>query len=111
MVHQGFMPNRLRMYWAKQLLLWSAHPEEALEIALDLNDRYQLDGRDASGYANIAWAIGGRHDRPFPPRKPILGLLRPMSARGMARAFDTASYIQNVEAAIGAAVPGERPSR
>ncbi len=111
MVHQGFMPNRLRMYWAKQLLLWSAHPEEALETALDLNDRYQLDGRDASGYANIAWAIGGRHDRPFPPRKPILGLLRPMSARGMARAFDTASYIQKVEAAIGAAVPGERPSR
>jgi len=111
MVDQGFMPNRLRMYWAKQLLLWTAHPEEALDIAIDLNDRYQLDGRDANGYANIAWAIGGRHDRPFPPRKSILGLIRPMSARGMTRAFDTAAYIQAVEAATGTAVPGERPGR
>lgn len=111
MVYQGFMPNRLRMYWAKQLLAWTEHPEEALEIALDLNDRYQLDGRDANGYANIAWAIGGRHDRPFPPRKPILGLIRPMSARGMARAFDTVAYIQSVEATTGEAVPGERPCR
>jgi deoxyribodipyrimidine photo-lyase len=111
MVDQGYMPNRLRMYWAKQLLLWTAHPEEALEIAIDLNDRYQLDGRDANGYANIAWAIGGRHDRPFPPRKPVLGLIRPMSARGMARTFDTTAYIQAVEAAIGTGVPGERPHR
>ena len=111
MVTQGYLPNRLRMYWAKQLLLWTEHPEEALEIALDLNDRYQLDGRDANGYANIAWAIGGRHDRPFPPRKPILGLIRPMSARGMARAFDTTAYIQSVEAMTGADIPGERPHR
>jgi deoxyribodipyrimidine photo-lyase len=111
MVHQGFMPNRLRMYWAKQLLLWTAHPEEALEIAIELNDRYQLDGRDANGYANIAWAIGGRHDRPFPPRKPVLGLIRPMSARGMARTFDTTAYIRAVEVDTGAAVPGERPRR
>jgi deoxyribodipyrimidine photo-lyase len=111
MVHQGFMPNRLRMYWAKQLLLWTVHPEEAHDIAVDLNDRYQLDGRDANGYANIAWAIGGRHDRPFPPRKPILGLIRHMSARGMARGFDTTAYIHAVEVATGAAVPGERPRR
>lgn len=110
MVQQGFMPNRLRMYWAKQLLYWTRHPEEALEIAIDLNDRYQLDGRDANGYANIAWAIGGRHDRPFPPRKPILGLIRPMSARGVARSFDTGAYIQAVEAATGAPMPGERPA-
>ena len=111
MVHQGFMPNRLRMYWAKQLIVWTAHPEEALEIAINLNDRYQLDGRDANGYANIAWAIGGRHDRPFPPRKPILGLIRPMSGRGMARTFDTGAYIQQVEAATGQVVPGKRPAR
>jgi len=82
-----------------------------LEIAIDLNDRYQLDGRDANGYANIAWAIGGRHDRPFPPRKPILGLIRPMSARGMARTFDTTTYVKNVEAATGEPIPGALPAR
>lgn len=111
MVHQAYMPNRLRMYWAKHLLYWTKHPEDALEIATDLNDRYQLDGRDANGYANIAWAIGGRHDRPFPPRKPILGLIRPMSARGLARTFDTASYIARVEEATGEPIPGDRPTR
>lgn len=111
MVHEGYMPNRLRMYWAKQLLIWTKHPEEALEIAIDLNDRYQLDGRDPNGYANIAWAIGGRHDRPFPPRKPVLGLIRPMSSRGMARSFDTLTYIRNVEAATGESIPGVPPAR
>ncbi|MFT4039579.1 MAG: deoxyribodipyrimidine photo-lyase [Thermomicrobiales bacterium] len=111
MVAQGFMPNRLRMYWGKQLLQWTTHPEEALDIAVQLNDRYQLDGRDANGYANIAWAIGGRHDRPFPPNKPILGLVRPMSARGMARGFDTAAYIAQVAELTGGAVPGSLPER
>lgn len=111
MVQQGFMPNRLRMYWAKQLLTWTKRPEDALEIAIDLNDRYQLDGRDANGYANIAWAIGGRHDRPFPPRKPILGLVRPMSSYGMARTFDTSAYIDTVAAACGEPVPGKPPRR
>ena len=44
------MHGFLRMYWAKKILEWSSSPQEALEIAIYLNDRYELDGRDPSGY-------------------------------------------------------------
>jgi deoxyribodipyrimidine photo-lyase len=97
MLAEGWMHNRLRMYWAKQLLFWTADPEEAFALAVRLNDRFFLDGRDSNGYAGVAWSIGGRHDRPFPPDKPILGLVRPMTARGMARKFDTEAYISMIE--------------
>jgi deoxyribodipyrimidine photo-lyase len=97
LVFEGSMPNRLRMYWAKQLLYWTASPREALELALALNDRYQLDGRDPNGYAGVAWSIGGRHDRPFPPKKPVLGLIRPMGLKGMRQKFDLEAYIARVE--------------
>ena len=101
MVHEGWMPNRLRMYWAKQFLRWTASPEEAFATAVALNDRYFLDGRDANGYAGIAWAIGGRHDRPFPPEKPILGLVRPMGLNGVKRYVDVEAYISGVETRYG----------
>lgn len=97
MVAEGFMPNRLRMYWAKQLLMWTASAEEAFDIAVRMNDRYFVDGRDANGYAGIAWAIGGRHDRPFPPERPIFGLIRPMGAKGMRKHFDVDAYISSIE--------------
>lgn len=42
----GFM----RMYWAKKILEWTSSPEEALSIAIYLNDRYSLDGCDPNGY-------------------------------------------------------------
>ena len=53
-------------------------PRTAFQIALDLNDRYEMDGRDPNGYAGVAWAIGGKHDRPWPER-PIFGTVRFMS--------------------------------
>jgi deoxyribodipyrimidine photolyase len=34
-------------------------------VALDLNDRHEMDGRDPNGYTGVAWAIGGKHDRPL----------------------------------------------
>lgn len=93
----GWMHGYLRMYWAKKILQWSPSPEAAFEAALRLNDRYELDGRDPNGFAGVAWAVGGKHDRPWPPRKPVLGLLRPMSAGGCRRKFDVEAYIRGVE--------------
>lgn len=43
------MHGFLRMYWAKKILEWTPSPEEALRIAIYLNDRYNLDGRDPNG--------------------------------------------------------------
>jgi deoxyribodipyrimidine photo-lyase len=82
------------MYWAKKILEWTTSPDKAFEIAVRMNDRYFLDGRDPNGYTGIAWAIGGKHDRPWAPRRPIFGLIRYMSAAGMARKFDVRAYIE-----------------
>lgn len=94
MVREGYMPNRLRMYWAKQILRWSPSAEEAFDTTVWLNDRYFLCGRDAAGYSNISWSIGGRHDRPFPPNKPIFGLVRQMGMGAMRRTFDVEAYVE-----------------
>ena len=62
MVQTGHMHGFLRMFWAKCILYWSRSPEEALETALFLNDRYELDGRDPNGYVGCMWSICGVHD-------------------------------------------------
>lgn len=93
MLATGWMHNYMRMYWAKKILEWAPDPEHAFEWAVTLNDRYELDGRDANGYAGIAWAIVGRHDRPWFNR-PVFGLVRPMSGKSLEKKFDARSYIR-----------------
>ncbi len=101
MVLAGWMHGYLRMYWAKKILQWTRSPEEAFEIAVRLNDRYELDGRDPNGYAGIAWAIGGKHDRAWGPERPVFGLIRYMSYASASRKFDSKGYIQKVNALLG----------
>lgn len=96
MMLKGSMPGYLRMYWAKKILEWTSDPEEAMKIAVELNDRWSLDGRDPNGYAGIAWSIGGVHDRPWGERS-IFGLVRYMSFAGAARKFDVKRYIAEVK--------------
>lgn len=69
-----------RMYWAKKILEWSESPEEALDIAIYLNDNYALDGNDPNGYVGILWSIGGLHDRPFTNRF-VTGKIRYISRK------------------------------
>lgn len=81
------MHGYMRMYWAKKILEWTPDPREALRlilfsllknvfetlqdskencfwwsyrfrIAIYLNDKYEIDGRDPNGYVGCAWAIG-----------------------------------------------------
>ncbi|HXS76419.1 MAG TPA: deoxyribodipyrimidine photo-lyase [Terracidiphilus sp.] len=92
MIHQGWMHNYMRMYWAKMILQWAPDPARAYEWAVVLNDCYELDGRDPNGYQGIAWAIVGKHDRPWFNR-PIFGLIRPMSSNSTAKKFDAEAYI------------------
>jgi deoxyribodipyrimidine photo-lyase len=96
MVTSGWMHGYLRMYWAKKILEWTPSPEEAMAIAIRLNDRYELDGRDPNGYAGIAWAIGGKHDRAWGPERPIYGTVRYMSHASTSRKFDAKRYIEQV---------------
>ncbi|MGE0887433.1 MAG: deoxyribodipyrimidine photo-lyase [Blastocatellales bacterium] len=97
MVLTGRMHGYLRMYWAKKILEWTKSPEEAFDIAVRLNDRYELDGRDPNGYTGVAWSIGGKHDRPWGPERPIFGLIRYMSRGGCERKFDVKSYIRRAD--------------
>jgi deoxyribodipyrimidine photo-lyase len=99
MVKTGFMHNYMRMYWAKKILEWSKTPARAYQIAVYLNDKYELDGRDPNGYAGIAWAIVGKHDRPWFER-PIFGKIRYMSFNSTSKKFDSKSYIRQI-AALG----------
>jgi len=92
MVRSGRMHGYLRMYWAKKILEWTRRPEEAFAIAVQLNDRYEMDGRDPNGYTGVAWAIGAKHDRPWGPRRQVFGLVRTMTHAGMARKFDLEAY-------------------
>jgi deoxyribodipyrimidine photo-lyase len=96
MVLRGKMHNYMRMYWGKKILEWTESPEEAWEIALDLNNRYELDGRDPNGYTGVAWCFG-KHDRGWAPH-PVYGKVRYMSAGGLERKFDMDAYIDRVDA-------------
>lgn len=95
MVKRGKMHGYMRMYWAKKILEWSPSPEKALETAIYLNDRYELDGRDPNGYTGIAWSIGGVHDRAWHDR-PVFGKIRYMSYYGCKGKFDIHNYIERV---------------
>jgi len=97
MVKQGKMHGYMRMYWAKKILEWTGSPEEAIEAAIFLNDKYELDGRDPNGYAGIAWSIGGVHDRAWGER-PVFGKVRYMSRAGSRSKFDINKYISYAEA-------------
>ena len=94
MVKTGKMHGYMRMYWAKKILEWTASPEEALQVAIYLNDRYELDGRDPSGYTGIAWSLGGLHDRAWGERK-VFGKIRYMSYKGCKAKFNIDSYIRS----------------
>ena len=92
----GKMHGYMRMYWAKKILEWSSSPETALQTAIDLNDKYELDGRDPKGYTGIAWSIGGIHDRAWFER-PVYGKIRYMNFNGCKSKFDVDKYIKMYE--------------
>jgi deoxyribodipyrimidine photo-lyase len=92
LVQTGKIHGYMRMYWAKKILEWTKSPEQALEIAIFLNDKYALDGCDPNGYVGIAWSVGGVHDRAWTERE-VFGKIRYMNANGCKRKFDTQKYI------------------
>jgi deoxyribodipyrimidine photo-lyase len=80
------------MYWGKKILEWTKSPAQAHQIAVRLNDKYEIDGRDPNGYAGIAWSIVGKFDRPWFER-PIFGQIRYMSGASTGKKFDSKKYI------------------
>ncbi|WP_018249499.1 deoxyribodipyrimidine photo-lyase [Orenia marismortui] len=94
MVLTGKMQGYMRMYWGKKILEWTTDPEEAFQIALYLNNKYNLDGRDPNAFAGIAWCFG-KHDRAWRERE-IFGKVRYMNANGLKRKFDITIYVKRI---------------
>jgi deoxyribodipyrimidine photo-lyase len=90
----GKMHGYMRMYWGKKIIEWSRSPRAAFDVALRLNNRYELDGRDANGFAAVAWCFG-KHDRPWARRK-IFGTVRYMNDKGLKRKFDVDEYSRSI---------------
>ena len=92
MMIKGKMHGYMRMYWGKKILEWTETPREAFRIASYLNDKYELDGRDANGYIGVAWCFG-KHDRPWQGRK-VFGNIRYMNVNGLRRKIDADLYVR-----------------
>jgi deoxyribodipyrimidine photo-lyase len=84
LVQEGRIHNYLRMLWGKKILQWTASPQEALEVMIELNNKYALDGCDPNSYSGIFWVLG-RYDRPWGPERPVFGTVRYMSSKSTAR--------------------------
>ena len=95
MLRTGKMHNYMRMYWGKKILEWTPTAREGFEIALHLNNKYSLDGRDPNSFAGVAWCFG-KHDRPWQQRD-IFGTVRYMNANGLRRKFDMEAYLRKVD--------------
>jgi len=93
LLREGIIHNYLRMLWGKKILEWTSEPREALEVMIELNNRFALDGRDPNSYSGIFWVLG-RHDRPWGPERPIFGTVRYMSSANTARKFPVREYIE-----------------
>jgi len=95
MVVTGKMHGYMRLYWGKKILEWSRDFQEAYQAALYLNNKYELDGRDANGYTGVAWCFG-KHDRPWQERA-IFGKVRYMNDKGLERKFDMKRYLVKIK--------------
>ncbi len=92
MTEEGKMHGWCRMYWAKKILEWTPDTQTAIDIALYLNDKYELDGNDPNGVTGVMWSICGVHDRAWNERH-IFGKIRYMNYAGAKRKFDIKAYI------------------
>jgi deoxyribodipyrimidine photo-lyase len=89
----GTIHNYLRMLWGKKILHWSDSPRDALDIMIELNNKYALDGRNPNSYSGIFWVLG-RYDRPWGPERRVFGKVRYMSSRNTTRKLKTATYLE-----------------
>jgi deoxyribodipyrimidine photo-lyase len=89
---EGVIHNYLRMLWGKKILEWSPSPQDALNVMIELNNTYALDGRDPNSYSGIFWILG-RYDHAWPAR-PVYGKIRSMTSANTARKTKLKRYLE-----------------
>ena len=98
LVH-GELHNNVRMTWGKAILSWARHPQDALDLMIDLNHRFALDGNDPNSYGGLLWCLG-LFDRPFKPERPVIGRLRPRSTKDHAKRLNMAAYVAKIKGPV-----------
>ena len=93
LLRDGRIHNYLRMLWGKKILEWTANPRDALDIMIELNNKYAVDGRNPNSYSGIFWVLG-RYDRAWGPERPIFGKVRYMSSENTARKVSVKGYLR-----------------
>jgi deoxyribodipyrimidine photo-lyase len=96
LARQGRIHNYLRMLWGKKILHWSESPRAALQIMIELNNKYALDGRNPNSYSGIFWVLG-RYDRAWGPEREIFGKVRYMTSENTARKVRVKPYIEKFQ--------------
>ena len=91
LVRQGTMHNNVRMTWGKAFAGWRRDAEDAMHLALEINDRFALDGRDPSSIAGVQWCFG-LFDRAFGPVDPVMGKVRKRPTHVHENRIDMAAY-------------------
>ena len=89
---RGRIHNYLRMLWGKKILHWSRSPQDALDIMIELNNKYAVDGRNPNSYSGILWVLG-RFDRAWGPEREIFGKVRYMSSKNTRRKLKLGGYL------------------
>jgi deoxyribodipyrimidine photo-lyase len=100
LVREGKIHNYLRMLWGKKILEWTASPRDALDVMIELNNKYALDGRNPNSYSGIFWVLG-RYDRAWGPERPIFGKIRYMSSDNTARKMRVKGYLRKYASVEG----------
>jgi photolyase PhrII len=85
LMRRGELHNNMRMTWGKAFLPWAQRASRALQLMIDLNHRYALDGNDPNSYGGLLWCMG-QFDRAFPPG-PAFGKVRQRSISRHAARF------------------------
>ena len=103
----GWMNNNLRMFWVKQIALWTPTPEAGFATACYLNDRFSLDGRDASTYGGLRWGFGDA--KPGYREIPIYGTVAPKGDAAVRKRDGAAAWLaaQAARAPLDPAMPAD----
>ena len=99
LIREGRIHNYLRMLWGKKILEWTATPRDALDVMIELNNKYALDGRNPNSSSGIFWVLG-RYDRPWGPERPIFGLIRYMSSENTHKKMRAREYLRTYARAL-----------
>ncbi|MCO8124917.1 NAD(P)-binding protein [Stieleria sp. TO1_6] len=104
LLRHGELQNTVRKTWGKALLPWLHSPDRALQLLLDLNHRFSLDGRNPSSYGGVLWCFG-QFDQPCQPEQPVIGRIRHQDIDQLASQMDMDRFRQIADRPIAAKLP------